>query len=406
MNLNIISRKIEDERFLQRVKILYYGRIFILLIAISILTIPFLKEKFNVYGIVPFLIFLFMVVYSTVNYYIKNIKILRNFTFMTLIFDNLALVSVIVKSGGLQSPILSTQIVFLIFFITLFPKPLYILPPLLMLPIITRVDLLLGKTETPIQDIFTIIWLSALNIIIIYFIVLLESKVNESSLKIYQYQNELKDKSILEEKNKIARDLHDGVGGALSSLIIQSEYILSLTDKLQNEELVSEIKELKHYAEESMDEIRRSLNVIKNNFNFEQAVIDFLDTFEERNKVTVDKTIIFDKIEISHKEQLSLFRVFQETMSNSLKHSGCKNIKLVLKINQDSIYIYVEDKGKGFDTNKNYVGHFGLKNLKERVNLLNGKIDIYSEIGNGTKITIDIPNQFASNTEQSVYWHF
>ena len=140
MNLSIISRKIEDERFLQRVKILYYGRIFILLIAISILTIPFLKERFNVYGIFPFLIFLFMVVYSTLNYYIKNIKILRNFTFMTLIFDNLALVSVIVKSGGLQSPILSTQIVFLIFFITLFPKPLYILPPLLMLPIITNFE--------------------------------------------------------------------------------------------------------------------------------------------------------------------------------------------------------------------------------------------------------------------------
>ncbi|MBN2694966.1 hypothetical protein JXR93_09910 [bacterium] len=389
-----ISKKIENERFSERVRILYYARIFILLISISVIVIPALRLKFNVHGVVPYLVFIIMVSYSTINYYIKPIKLLRVFTYLTLTFDNLALMIVIVYTGGFQSPLLTTQIVYLIFFTTLFPKPFHILPPLLMLPIIARIDLILDQESPALENIFTIIWLSALNLIIIYFLVLLENKIHQNAMKIYQYQTELKEKSILEEKNKIARDLHDGVGGALSSLIIQSEYILSLVNENEvDSELISELKELKYYAEESMDEIRRSLNVIKNNFEFEKAVNDFVAFFEERNRVKTEtlKTR-FGKINLSHKDQLSLFRVFQEIMNNSLKHSGCDIISYEIIIDIEKIYIEVSDKGKGFNPDKNYPGHYGLKNLKERINLLHGEIDLKSVLNEGTNIKISVPN--------------
>ncbi len=403
--LGIVSKRIEDERFIERVRILYYARIFILLMSVSVIIIPALRVKFTIYGVTPYIMFIIMIFYSTINYYIKSIKLLRVFTYLSLTFDNLVLMIVIVYTGGFQSPILTTQIVYLIFFTTLFPKPFHILPPLLMLPIIVRIDLILDQESPALESIFTIIWLSALNLIIIYFLVLLENKIHQNALKIYQYQTELKEKSILEEKNKIARDLHDGVGGALSSLIIQSEYILSLVSN-DNSELLSELKELKYYAEESMDEIRRSLNVIKNNFDFEKAVNDFLSFFEERNRVKAEsKSSNFGKIHLSHKDQLSLFRIFQEAMNNSLKHSGCNIIFYEINIENSKIKLEITDKGKGFNPDKNYIGHYGLKNLRERVNLLHGEIEIISVQNEGTTVKLSVPN---INIEHGIEadWYF
>ncbi len=401
-----VSNKIENKRFLQRVKIFYYARVSILVVGFAMLMVPTLKDKFNIYGIWPHIIFILMLIYSTINVYITSPRTLKIFTFITLILDNAVLTAIIVKSGGLNSPILPTQLVYLIFFTTLFPKPLFVLPPLLTIPIITRIDLLLGSPQSVVESVFMILWLSVLNLLVIYFIVLLDNRERENALSIYKYQMESKERKVLEEKNSIARNLHDGVGGALSSLIIQSEYIISLAEEeIENEEIIAEIKELKYYAEESMDEVRRSLNVIKNNFELESTIYDYIENFQIRNKVSIE--FISDtrsKVQLYTKKQVSLFRVFQEIMTNSLKHSGSTNFKFELTISK-FITLKFNDFGKGFDPNKNYPGHYGLKNLRERVELLNGDIDINSEIGKGTQITISIPNSFNKEEESVIVFY-
>lgn len=393
-NLHEISTKIKDKQFVQRVKILYYARIILLIMAFSIIFIPDLREKFGIPNVFEgALALLVMIAYSTVNQYIKNLKRLKIFTFITLVLDNLFLMTLILLSGGLQSPIFLTQIVYLILFVTLFPKPLFILPPLLILPVITRVDLLMGNDAAPMETIFRIIWISLLNLIIIYFLVLMDSTIHRDALDIYHYQQELKDKSILEEKNKIARDLHDGVGGLLSSMIVQSEYIITLSDEIDHPELIAEIKELKFFAEESIDEIRRSLNVIKNNFELEQAIYDYLEIFEERNRLPLEREIIGGLVALDSKQQLSLFRVFQELMTNALKHSGSDHIRVFFGIYLDFIKVEIQDYGTGFDPTKNYPGHWGLKNLRERIELLHGTIEYITAPDQGTLVKINLPNE-------------
>jgi len=386
-----VSLKLEANRFRQRIRILYYARIFLLLTGFSMVIIPSLQKKFGLSGLIPYLIFFIMICYSTINYYIKSLLTLKIFTFITLIFDLSAVTFLIVSSGGLESPILSTQLVYLIFFTALFQKPFFILPPLLVIPIITRVDILLGETDL-VNSIFTIFWFSSLSGIIVYFIVLLNNKTHQNALNIYKFQQELKENHLLEEKNKIARDLHDGVGGGLSSLILQTEYILSLTKDVVSEDILKEIKELKFYAEESMDEIRRSLSVIKNSFDFENSILIYIENFNYKNKIRVSKKIESGKIKIAVKEQISIFRVFQEIMTNALKHSQSDHIDVYLKIDISNVYLEVKDYGIGFDQNKEYVGHFGLKNLKERVELLNGTIYISFNKEEGSVFKILIPN--------------
>jgi len=387
-----ISLKIEENRFKQRANILYYARMFLLFIGLSVVVIPDLRHKFNLSGVIPYLIFFLMLIYSTINYYIKPFKILKAFTFITLIADLVVFTILIVSSGGLLSPILPTQIVYLIFFTTLFQKPFFILPPLLVLPIITRVDSILGNHSNVLEAIFTILWFSSLNLIIVYFIVLLNNKSHQNALNIYKFQQELKEKHLLEEKNKIARDLHDGVGGGLSSLILQAEYIMSIAKDDVSEEIFKEITELKNYAEESMEEIRRSLSVIKNSFDFENSILEYIENFTYKNKINIKTEIISGKVKLLVKDQISVFRVFQEIMTNSLKHSGSDKIYLYLKIDISDITFLIKDYGKGFDIDKEYLGHFGLKNLKERVELLNGKINISFTKEEGSIFDIVIPN--------------
>ena len=397
-----VSSKIENKRFLQRVQIFYYVRVSILVVGFAMLMVPTLKEKFHMHGVWPYVIFITMLGYSTVNVYVNDLKLLRIFTFITLILDNIVLTVVIVKSGGLYSPILPTQLVYLIFFTTLYPRPIFVLPPLLTIPVITRIDLLLNSNQSVVISVFMILWLSVLNLLVIYFVVLLDNSERENALSIYKYQSEHKERSILEEKNEIARNLHDGVGGTLSSLIIQSEYILSLAKDINNDEIIEEIKELKYYAEESMDEIRHSLNVIKNSFDFADSIDDYIKNFEMRNRIEVSSKIEKKaEIQLFSKKQVSLFRVFQEIMTNSLKHSGSNKFEFNLIIGK-FITIKLNDFGKGFDPNKNYVGHYGLKNLRERVDILGGEIDFNSKIGVGTIITISIPNTFTKEEDSII----
>ncbi len=387
-----VSLKIEENRFRQRANILYYARIFLLFIGLSVVVVPDLRNKFNISGVIPYLVFFLMVVYSTINYYIKQFKLLKIFTFITLIIDLIVLTILIVSSGGLHSPILSTQIVYLVFFTTLFQKPFFLLPPLLILPIITRVDSILGKNASIVDSIFTILWFSSINLIIVYFIVLLNNKSHQSALNIYKFQQELKEKHLLAEKNKIARDLHDGVGGSLSSLILQSEYIISIAKGTVSDEIFKEIEELKTYAEESMEEIRRSLSVIKNSFDLENSILEYLENFTYKNKIEVIRKFEMGRIKLLVKDQISFFRVFQEIMTNAMKHSGSDKINLYLKIDISDIFLRINDYGKGFDIDKEYIGHFGLKNLRERVELLNGKLNIEYTKEEGSIIEITIPN--------------
>ena len=386
-----VSLKLAKNRFKQKVTILFYARIFMLFVGFSIVAIPNLSIKFGLHGLVPYFVFFAMIIYSTFNYYIKSFKTLKIFTFITLILDLTAITFLIVSSGGLASPILSTQLVYLIFFTALFQKPFFLLPPLLVIPIITRVDILLGNADL-LYSIFTILWFSSLNGIIVYFIVLLNNKTHQNALNIYKFQQELKENHLLDEKNKIARDLHDGVGGGLSSLILQSEYIISISKGKIDDEVFKEIEELKYYAEESMDEIRRSLSVIKNSFDFENSILEYIENFTYKNKIKVNKKVDSGRVKLLVKDQISIFRVFQEIMTNALKHSGSNIIDLYLKIDISEIFLEIKDYGKGFDQDKEYIGHFGLKNLKERVDVLNGDIEILYSEKEGTVIKIHIPN--------------
>ena len=102
---------------------------------------------------------------------------------------------------------------------------------------------------------------------------------------------------------------------------------------------------------------------------------------------------------------LSIFRIIQEACNNAIKHAEAKSIEINIFYNEKYINISVKDDGKGFDTelkqnikNDNYTG-YGLSFMKERVNLLSGKINIESNINKGTIVTVKVPITISEGEE-------
>lgn len=381
----------EQDRFVARARALFYARMMFLTLGLLILAVERWSRYFDLAGPLAIAGYFAMLLYSVANYMvIDHPKAGRLVTYVTLCLDLTIMVVLIAKpqvGGGLQSPLLATQLLFTMLFAILYPKPLAILPPLLALPITTRLDLLLDRSVTAIE-LLTLLWYLALNFIIVYVIVYLNERETAAHREVVELQGDLKELAVVEERNRLAREIHDGLGASLSSLIIQSEYLMQLA---KEENIKSEILELKASAEESIEELRRSLQMMREDFELAQGLQDYLRTFRERSKLDIQ----FEESGIAKKlppdAQLAVFRIVQECVSNAMKHAEAKVVKVKLQYVDDRVLLSVRDDGKGFDTNHRPVGHYGLLNMRERANKIGADLIVDSKPGAGTQISFSIP---------------
>ncbi|PJJ62853.1 ATP-binding protein [Chryseobacterium geocarposphaerae] len=201
-------------------------------------------------------------------------------------------------------------------------------------------------------------------------------------------------KAILEgeerERERIARDLHDGLGGMLAGVKINfstwsSHHLNPEKDKEFYRilsQLDNSVAELRHVARNLMPE---SLL----NFGLETALNDLCEFY-----IRKDLDIDFQPINIEKKLplniQLNIYRIVQELLANAVKHSGANNILLQCSQSEENFFITIEDNGKGFAKNsEEKTKSLGLRNLKNRVDYLKGKMEINSD-HEGTTINIEL----------------
>jgi len=250
-----------QDRFVTRARTLFYARLAFLAIGLGVLAIPRWSGAFGIHSLWAFAVYFVMVGYSVANFLVLDrARLSRVVTFVTLCLDLVVMVYMITASGGLRSPLLATQLMFTTLFVILFPKPLAILPPLLTLPIVAKIDQLVYMQDPAVLDLFVLIWYSAINFIIVYVMVYLNEREQAQHHAVVALQGGLRDLAVLEERTRIAREIHDGLGASLSSLIIEAEYLQTLAkNAVQDDErgstLISEIGELKSVNEESIDEL-------------------------------------------------------------------------------------------------------------------------------------------------------
>jgi two-component system, NarL family, sensor histidine kinase DegS len=369
-----------------------------------VLTVPTWSRTFGINSHVASFVFLVMLSYSVVNYLVVDHESFgRVVTFVTLCADLLVVIYLIGASGGLHSPLLATQLMYTMLFAMLFPSPLAIVPPLLTLPVLARIDQLISVPSPVLIDLLILFWIFTLNAVVVYVIVFLNQRDEAQARELRALQGERAQLAIAEERNRLAREIHDGLGASLSSLILQAEYSQQLTRSAEKlPELKAELAELKSAAEESIEELRRSLRMMHEDFDLVPAVEEKCRTFGERAHLPVR----FEKSGIEQhldpETQLTIFRVLQESLNNVAKHAQASQVKVGLTFRDGALVLTVTDDGVGFAEVAS-PGHYGLVHLRERALRLNGEAAVTSAPGKGTVITLTLPTRSAAERSEALH---
>jgi len=263
-------------------------------------------------------------------------------------------------------------------------------------------QLLLNEKKIQAQYIVGII-LTVIAIVLLFVLYLMrlrsQKKLREKERLLHEEQLKLmlenqrteiikeKIKSKLEERGRLSQELHDGIASDIAALKIDIDSDKNL-NKNEIDKLVSKIDCL-------YNEIR---NLAHNLDPDNITDIDF-SKFVENLSLVLEKSGLFVKkrIYISKKIDglevsvlVNLYRIFQEISTNILKHSKATEVFFEVFEDENELKIQIRDNGVGFDLSNSKYG-IGLKNIKNRVDSFQGKINIKSSIGLGTDIRIDIP---------------
>jgi signal transduction histidine kinase len=195
-----------------------------------------------------------------------------------------------------------------------------------------------------------------------------------------------------EERSRLAKDLHDGLGGLLSgikfSLSNMKDNLIITPDNMAVFErsldmLDTSIKELRRVAHNMMPELLTK-------FGLDEALKEYCKTVNATNLLLVKYQSVGMNERIEKSSEIIIYRIIQELLNNIMKHAAATEIMVQLVREESRLSIIVEDNGKGFDTAmlKDNKGA-GLTSIQSRVDYLKGRLDIHSEAGKGTLVNIE-----------------
>ena len=194
------------------------------------------------------------------------------------------------------------------------------------------------------------------------------------------------------ERFRIAKELHDGVNGDLSAIKYKLSSLLEMNNTV--------IKEAITMIDKSCSQVRAiSHNLVPpslENFNLLEAVEEYCEKSDTSHSQKITFQHLGDAVSMSKKEEINIFRIIQELVTNSIKHAEATKIDIQISCRNKIMQITVEDNGKGFDTNAVEDKGIGLKNIQSRVDYLQGTIDLISN-KKGTSTTVEIDRNTNDN---------
>jgi signal transduction histidine kinase len=220
-----------------------------------------------------------------------------------------------------------------------------------------------------------------------------QQQANEDIYNLIIAQQNTIETSRVEEKKRVAQELHDGVLGRMFGVRMNLEGLNSFNDDLaitQRRSYIIELKNIEQDIREISHDLNREKSELINNF---AAIVDNL--FEEQRKTfsskiisNIDASINWDIIPNAIK--INLFRIIQESLQNCNKYANANSITVELRKENGNINLSIQDNGLGFNVNLKKKG-IGMQNMTSRAKECNGAFDVKSKNGEGTKITVIVP---------------
>ncbi len=237
----------------------------------------------------------------------------------------------------------------------------------------------------------------------------LERRIQERTRELEESQEELRRKEEMrgellrrvitvqeEERKRISRELHDDTSQALAALVLGLERAVSL----RPDEAVEKVKELKSLTEGVLEGVHKLVYDLRpsvlDDLGLKSAIRWYADTRLGSQGVHLHFETSGEERRLFPQVETAVFRVAQEAITNIAKHAEAENVTVHLEFKESSLFLEIEDDGKGFDMEKvtrladKGMG-LGLLGMEERISLLQGTLSIESEPGFGTRITLEVP---------------
>jgi signal transduction histidine kinase len=193
------------------------------------------------------------------------------------------------------------------------------------------------------------------------------------------------------ERKRLARELHDETGQALTSILLGLKPLEQAADP-DAREAVAALREL---VVSTLQDVRRLAVELRpsalDDFGLLPAVERLADTFREHSGLAVDLEARLGDARLPSEVETTLYRIVQEALANVVKHADASRVSVILTRREDTVSALVEDDGRGFDPETTREDALGLAGMRERVALVGGRLRVETAPGAGTTLAVVVP---------------
>ncbi len=196
------------------------------------------------------------------------------------------------------------------------------------------------------------------------------------------------------ERVRLSRAMHDGPAQALSNFIIQTDIAIRLFDVDQNR-AKDELTSLKNSATTTFQKVRNFIFELRpmmlDDLGLFSTIRRYKEQYSEMTGINIELSINGAEVRMATYLEVMIFRSIQELISLAGKMGQATQIKVLLTVDDDLVRISLDDNGKGYTPEELASDTFGIKSIKDRVEMLGGHAQIDSVVGQGTRITLELP---------------
>lgn len=219
-----------------------------------------------------------------------------------------------------------------------------------------------------------------------------------SHMKLQAYAEQVAELAATEERNRLARDIHDSLGHYLTAVNIQLEKAIVYLER-NPQEATQAIRDAKLSSEEALRDVRRSVQALRDPehpFSL-RAELDRLIRGVDRHNLEVTYKFEGNERDYNHASLMALYRAAQEGLTNVQKHSRATQVHVNVRLGPQTGLLVIKDDGEGFaqdnleNTDRHLNAGYGLRGLRERLELVRGRLLIHSQPGEGSEIIVTVP---------------
>jgi signal transduction histidine kinase len=246
-----------------------------------------------------------------------------------------------------------------------------------------------------LNAVFAFVMISTLILLmanLLFFLQRSREELAEANDRLRKYALRIEDQAMLQERNRIAREMHDALGHTLTAQGLQLETAQHFWNS-HSEKALQSLSESKRLNTQALKDVRQTISMLRSDplqgLKLDGAIAQQIQTFHQTTGILPKCSLQFTVMPTVN-VSLCIYRVIQEALTNIAKHSQASEVNIYLKTTPKQVNILIQDNGIGFAPSENQSG-FGLQGMQERILALDGLFSIVSERGLGCKIMTQLP---------------